>query len=176
MQIVCYAGGTCGDLVCAMIDPMHAYLDNNVIRHAPERSKLKKPHLFDSDTSKHLYMKSLCLLYASLPSHDLDYHVRHAHDFIGVTVKDPATALWAAERFKALHRPSVWQEMQAVCGASSTHDYAQVLIDYADMIMNKTNKVLTLERILSGHAAQDLSLLLEKEVHRDLYDQWLTKQ
>lgn len=176
MHIVCYAGGTAGDLVCAMIDPTDASLENNFVRHSPDRTRLKKPHLFESDLAKHLYIQSLFSRYTSLPSHDLDYHSRHAHDFITVAVKDTTTARWAAERFKTLHRPVVWQELQQSCGARSTDHYAQILIDYSSMIASKTTKVLMLERILSGHAVEDLSSLVQQEVDRDLYDRWLAKQ
>jgi hypothetical protein len=176
IDIVCYAGGTGGDLVCAMIDPTGAVLIGNTIKHAPERVRLKKPHLFDSDDDRHAYIKSVSEVYKSIPSHDLDFHLRHRHDFVAVVAKNFSAALWAAERFKALHRPNVWQEMQKICGANSTRDYAQVLIDYGDMVCTKTKKIIELERILQGHAVQDLSGLLQKDVDRNLYDQWLISQ
>lgn len=176
IDIVCYTGGTCGDLVCAMIDPTEAVLLDKTIKHASDRVRLKKPHLFEGDDDKHTYLKSMSMIYQSIPSHDLDYHLRCEHDFIAVVVKDFAVALWAAERFKTLHKPTVWQEMQQMCGATSTQDYAQILIDYSSMVSIKTKKIIRLERILRGHAGQDLSCLLQKNIDCCLYDQWLAAQ
>jgi hypothetical protein len=45
---VCYCGGTCGDLISALIDNSDAYLHNNTVKHASLRERLKKPHQFQN--------------------------------------------------------------------------------------------------------------------------------
>jgi hypothetical protein len=175
-QIVCYTGGTCGDLITAMIDVRGAQVSNNAIRHDRKREKLKKPHLFGSDDEKDRYLIEISCMYDSIPSHDLNYHLDRGHDFITVVVRDQLTALWAAERFKKLHRPHVWEEMQKSCGADSVEDYAKILIDFSNMVSTKTTKIIRLEKILSGDAVKELVDLLNRDVYGGIYQQWLANQ
>jgi hypothetical protein len=154
-HIVCYTGGTCGDLIAAMIDSTHVEVKNRVIMHAEQRQRLKKPHTFANDQEKTEYLDAIFQTYKSVPSHDLNYHVANWHKFITITVQDFATAVWAAERFKLVHRPHVWQEMTRACGANAVEDYAQILIDYSRMVVQHTDQVLELERIVKGHAVDD---------------------
>lgn len=175
-QIVCYTGGTCGDLITAMIDSNGSQILNNRIRHDKEREKLKKPHLFGDDKQKDSYLSMMVHKYRSVPSHDLGYHLGRSHKFISITVQDFLTALWAAERFKNLHRSHVWEEMQKSCGATNVKDYAKMLIDFSNMVATKTTRLIRLERILSGDAAEDLSTMLSTDLNRDIYKQWLTNQ
>jgi hypothetical protein len=175
MNIICYTGGTCGDIITGIIDARDIDFNGSSMETAPNRSRLKKPHTFADDFEKNAYVDSMKSLYNSLPSHDLEYHVRQGHDFISITVEDFNVALWAAERFKSLHKPYVWEEMQKFCGANTVEDYAQVLIDFSSMVKTHTDKILKLERIISGHAVEDL-LQWVPDINDDiLYQQWLVK-
>ena len=176
--IVCYTGGTCGDLLSALIDPSGAQItENGTVHHLATRVRLKKPHLFVSDADKDRYLESVS--HASVSSHDTDYHVRRRHPFIGVQARGDHTALWAAERFRKLHRPHVWQEMQSRCGARNTGDYAQTIMDYGRMIADQTQTIIMLEDIISGSAVdiltQDLGLSV-CEAAKELYKKWLSVQ
>jgi hypothetical protein len=175
-QIVCYTGGTCGDLITAMIDSRDARVSNNRIQHHKEREKLKKPHSFGDNNEKDLYLSMMSQVYCSLPSHDLDYHLDRGHEFITIVVKNFSTALWAADRFKKMHRPHVWEEMRKYCGATDVEDYARILIDFSNMVVIKTTKLIRLERILSGDADEDLSAILSRDLNCDIYKQWLAGQ
>ena len=177
MVVVCYMGGTCGDLITALIDPTGARLTHTTVTHLPDRTRLKKPHLFLDNEEKKLYLESVT--YASISSHDLDYHRRMCHDFLGIKVMTLDTALWAAERFQKLHRPQVWQEMQISCGAATLKDYAQTMIDYGNMIAEITDKIITLEDIVSGRAVDILRSHLKIPITADaeiFYSQWLRAQ
>ena len=59
MNIVCYMGGTCGDLIVSVIDPKHTKFHESAMKLPLERYKLKKPHLFSNDEEKTEYIKSL---------------------------------------------------------------------------------------------------------------------
>jgi hypothetical protein len=174
IEIVCYNGGACGDLVTAMIDPQEAVV-NNTLRLAPDRSLLKKTHLFAGDQERNQYLVRASQHWNSIPSHDLEYHVRQAHDFIAITVEDWDTALWAATRFQQLHRPHVWQEMVESCGANNVKGYAQVMRDFSSLIKTKTQRIIQLERIVTGHAVEDL-LQLVPAVDANIYHTWLQQQ
>jgi len=176
LKIVCYTGGTCGDLIAAMIDKTHARFQNATVIHSDDRRRLKKPHIFANDEEKDQYITEISTQYQSIPSHDLDYHVRRSHEFIAITVQDFKIAMWAAGRFRGLHRPHVWQEMQTVCGAATIEDYAQILIDYSNMVVNHHCNVVKLEDILAGNAVNALKKLGIIHPDQDLYDKWLALQ
>lgn len=156
IEIICYTGGTCGDLLTALIDNKDTKFFNNAVQQSPHRSKLKKPFLFKNDTEKDQYIDSIGNEYMSVPSHDVEYHISRNHDFIGITVTDFELALWASTRFKNLHRNNVWDEMCKSCGANSVNDYANILISYSNMIINHTNRIVNLNDIVNGNALDAL--------------------
>jgi glycerol kinase len=182
IKIVCYAGGTCGDLVSAIIDSRGAALNSNGTALLPQqRTKLKKPHMFETDASKDQYMQMIFddVDVISITSHDLAYHLTRHHQIIGITVQQFDIALWAAKRFKNLHRAHVWQEMQSQCGASTVEEYAQTLINYSSMISEKTDKIIGLEDVVSGQAISALQHVLKIDVDtagKDFYQSWLNIQ
>jgi len=178
LSIVCYTGGTCGDLITALIDPTDVVFRNNAIVHSPDRIRLKRPDLFDSDIDKSLYIDQVSEKYSSIPSHDLAYHIACDHSFVSIVVEDFSTALWAAQRFKKLHRSESWTRMTDSCGASSVEDYAQILVDYGQLVSNYTDKIIKLESIVQGHAIQQLGKidLPVSDQGRAIYKAWLEKQ
>ena len=174
MNIVCYTGGTCGDMISAILDPNGTrFRHTAVMMDDPNRSRLKKPYLFQSDLDKDQYLIEIEKKYQSIPSHDLDYHVRKKHNFIGITVQDQAVALWAAKRFKQLHRAHVWEEMVAACGANTVEDYAQIMIDFSNLVKLHTDRTVTLESIRAGTALDNPIL---KTANKNVYRNWMDLQ
>ena len=176
MQVVCFAGGTCGDLLVALIDPTGCNLNNNVVTISADREKLKKPHLFADDFSKNQYMSEMELVYQSLPSHALSYHVDQKHSIIGIVTEQFDTALWAAIRFKNSHRPQVWEEMQQACGSSTIEQYAQTIMDFSNLIRSYTSQIISLDRILQGHAINDLASWVPTIQQSHMYQNWILAQ
>jgi hypothetical protein len=175
LKIVCYTGGTCGDLITAMIDCRDVVLRQMVVMHDSYRQQLKKPFTFADDSEKDDYLEKISTKYNSIPSHDLDYHVKRNHKFISIVVDEFKVAKWAAKRFKNLHRPHVWEEMQKACGAQTVDDYAQILIDYSNMIKQHTDKLVRLEAIRNGQGIEELDLVLETKLDstvKNLYQNW----
>ena len=175
--IVCYTGGTCGDLITTLIDSSTSHSEGAQILINADRERLKKPHTFNTIEEKDQYIRSI-KQYASIPSHDLEYHLARGHEFIGIRVTDPATALWAANRFKALHRPHVWEEMTRVCGATTVDEYAQMLIDFGNYIGENTNNIIHLEDIIAGQALDRLGSLVDTPLDplaKNIYNKWLTE-
>jgi hypothetical protein len=172
-SIIVYMGGTCGDLVSALYDTTGAELTLSKVRLPTDRQRLKKPHTFANNQDKDQYLSDVLLRYRSIPSHDLEYHRQSNHTFTGITVKNVNVALWAAERFKALHQPNVWEEMKSYCGASTVKDYAKEYINYSKYLRKLTKSTISLEDILSGKLEQYLELDNECKL---FYNSWLTKQ
>ena len=173
IDIICYTGGTCGDLITALIDSRGAYFKGKAMMFDLERMQLKKPHMFNSHTEKDQYIANMSVKYQSIPSHDLDYHVQGKHAMIGITVQDMDTALWAAERFKQLHRPHVWLEMQTACGANSVGDYAQIMIDFSNQLQQHTDRTVSLESIRAGTVLDQLGQLTTlSPTSKNLYQNW----
>jgi len=173
MNIVCYTGGTCGDMISGILDSTGARFKNTTVIFDQDRTCLKKPHLFQSDAEKDRYLIEAEKKYQSIPSHDLDYHICRAHDFIGITVQDKKVALWAAKRFKKLHRPHVWQEMVAACGADTVEGYAQMMIDFSNLVSQHTERIVTLESIRAGTALDNPIL---NTASKNFYLNWLDLQ
>lgn len=173
IEIICYTGGSCGDLITALIDSKDTSYRGNTVMIDADRSRLKKPHEFANDSDKDQYLVEIATKYQSIPSHDLAYHVRRQHKFIGISVHDWTVALWAAQRFKDLHRPHVWNEMTVACGAQTVEDYAQMMLDFSNLIVQHTNKIVTLESICAGTALQNPIL---ENTNNNFYNNWLELQ
>ena len=180
LTIVCYTGGACGDLITSMIDSRDATITlQHTVNQVIDRQQLKKPHLFASDNEKDQYLIDIGQRYNSIPSHDLDYHIRREHKFISVVVNDIDVARWAAKRFKELHRPHVWEEMSKVCGAKTVDEYAQILIHYSNMVRKNTTKTVSLESIIKKTVIEELENTLGysiTESGKNLYNNWYNLQ
>lgn len=160
--IVCFVGGTAGDIVTQILDPSDL---------TSVRCQLKKPHLFDNDSDKDLFLSTAPFI--SIPSHDFEYHYKRKHNILGVVCRNFLEAQWAAARFKKLHRPHVWKEMTAFCGADTQDAYAQVILDFGNMVANYTNNVVYLDEILAGHAVAKLQTLGYQSLSQEKYNKWL---
>jgi hypothetical protein len=179
LTIVCYAGGMCGDLVSALVDHRGSrFTSYKTINHVAERIRLKKPHLLTLD-EKNQYLSDISKQYLSIPSHDLEYHRQQSHNFISITVEDFKTATWAASRFKNIHRPHVWQEMQQLCGATDIESYAQILIDFSNLVKQTATATVSLEDIISGRVISSLETILKSDItqpSKNIYNNWLDLQ
>ena len=170
--IIVYTGGTCGDLLGALIDPSCASVIKTTMSLDPEQQRLKKPHNFNSDDEKDLYIKNV--QFKSIVSHDIEYHKRKNHDFISIVVEDYKLALWAATRFKNLHRPEVWEEMKKIGGAGTVEEYAQLVLDYSNMVKKYAKHTIELQDIVSGKAITCLNTFVSiPEESNPLYKKWL---
>lgn len=173
IEIICYAGGTCGDLITALIDSKGAYFRNKAVMFEQDRLRFKKPHTFANDEEKDQYLHDMAIKYQSVPSHDIQYHIKRKHNFIGITVQDLNVAKWAANRFKELHRPHVWAEMAFACGVDSVEEYAQTMIDFSNIVTQHTDRIITLESIKDGVVLQNPIL---KNAGKNLYQNWTDLQ
>jgi len=176
MNIVCYMGGSCGDLVSALIDSTGATFKNSTVVHVHDRIKLKKPYQFENIEQKDQYLLEIKDRYNSISSHDLAYHIERKHDIIGITVKDPKIALWAAKRFKNLHKPRVWEKVSQSNNIHDVEQYAQLMIDFSHLIVQYANKIVTLESIVGQCVFDELVPLIptaDTKGGRNLYQNWL---
>lgn len=172
--IICYLGGTCGDLVTAMFDPTKATINGNSVQLVPEITKLKKPHLFDSDSAKDRYLLDSSQ-YKCIASHDTAYHMSKKHNFISIVSDDMEVNTWAATRFKNLHRPHVWEEMSRYSGARTVPEYAQLIVDYSGLVRGYTTQLITLSDIVNGNLIKTISQWIDvNDDAKNLYNQWLT--
>lgn len=173
-KIVCYLGGTCGDLVTSLIDPRDTEIVNGVISLSEQRTRLKKPHLFASDKERDQYLTEIAQQYDSVPSHDFEYHRRSQHDVLLITVQDHNVASWAANRFKKLHREHVWTEMMMASGITSVSEYAQAMLDWSNVAGKIFKNTLALEKVLTGNALTELGMYSQES--NKIYQTWLANQ
>lgn len=179
--LVVYMGGCCGDLVTALIDHTNVglYVAFRTIRLSPQRQRLKKPHEFVDNHAKDNYLSDISRTYKSVPSHDIEYHACRKHSFVGIAVTDASTALWAAHRFRNVHRPAVWHSVMQACGIQHVEQYAQLLLDYGSMICNRTDHLIDVGAIRHGELLPQLELILGRDLDqaaRNCYRNWLDMQ
>lgn len=175
LNIVCYMGGACGDIIVGMLAPAGTTISSRHTVEIPEnRRKLKIPHKFETDEDKDCYLNQL--YHTTISSHDFEYHAKNGHDILYVGIQNIDRAIWAATRFKNLHFAHAWQEMTDKCGAETIEQYAQMYIDHRIMVKNYVPaKIIDVEDIISGNAVQKLSELgYDISVDgQELYNQWL---
>jgi hypothetical protein len=174
---VVYMGGACGDLITTMIDPTGAEFDSQDRRMLlpDNRMRLKRPHDFVTDEQKDQYLDSVRGVYTSVPSHDVDYHVKRGHRFIAITVTDQSDALWAAVRFKNVHRPQVWQTVCEGWRIRTVEEYAQLMMDNSRWLAEKTRSTIDLGSIRSGQAVPKLEHLIGRKITENAvhcYTKW----
>ena len=176
-KIVCYLGGTCGDLVVSMLDSRNSSIKSGAVTSDPQRQRLKKSWQFENDEQRDIYLSQIQVQYKSIPSHDADYHTRNHQSFIAIAVANRSTAIWASNRFKALHCSQVWEQMVATNGANSIEKYAQDMLDWGTWIQSYTNRIIKLEDILEGRADTKISSIIEtQDIDVNFYNQWLQIQ
>jgi len=174
---VVYMGGTCGDLVTSVIDNQTNTLNTSKMNMQVIRSLLKKPHIFRDNEEKIQYINEVTTLYKSLPSHDVEFHKEQKHDFLGIAVETEELALWAAIRFKKLHRELVWEQICKWHNINKVEDYATMLLNYSSgVIRPATNKIITLEEIVNGKLIESLHNYGINETDESLYKNWLKAQ
>ena len=169
-MLIVFAGGTCGDIVCQLIDkgPMPVFEDKF-------RSKLKHPYQFNSDKEKLLYIEEANKIYKTIPSHDVDFHIQHRHDFVGITVKDHQDRIWASQRFKALNQPESWDKMTKMIGENSIESYARAIDQITQRIQITKQPTIDLKDIREGRLIMQLNAMnieLISSAEKD-YQQWL---
>lgn len=174
---VVYMGGTCGDLISSLIDPRGTNIDMvwRCVKIPPERQRLKKPYTFRDNLEKDIYLDNMSNLYTSIPSHDLEYHIARGHRFVGIRVRDFNIALWAARHFRDVHRPEVWQSIQQSYNITMLEQYAQLIIDYGNMVSQYTSELLELEDIVSGHVLPSLEYIIGRNLGKhavNYYRNW----
>jgi len=175
--IVCYAGGTAGDLMTAVIDNTDCSYDSskNKLKIGKERSLMKKFYLFKERNDKINYIKNIFQTFKSLPSHDVDFHTRYKEfNTLGITCFDEKLRFLSSKRFKILHSEKVWESLQEVSLASTIEEYSNNIFEISKKIQDNFIHIDLLE-VLKG----DLINFLEKNnfkisaESKSLYNKWL---
>jgi len=174
MDIICYAGGMCGDLVTSVIDSTDSMLSNARIYTIMDRSKLKSNLFLHTEEDQLKYIKEMETRYLSIPSHSIDLHVKYKHSFITVYTENYDLALWCATRFKNLHTHDVWSTLTN--GDGSVESYATTIIQSCKYSQAHTDKIIMLEDILSGNLLSTLSKYVKTPLNEKLYQEWLSRQ
>jgi hypothetical protein len=175
MDIICYIGGTCGDLVTSVIDSTDSKLDGSKIYTMLSRSKLKSSLFLNSEIEQLNYIKEMESKYLSIPSHKIDLHIKYKHPYITIFTENYDLALWCANRYKNLNKPDVWENMTKI-NNDTIESYAQTIIQTCNYSVSHTDRVITLEDILSGNLLSRLSQYVNTPLNEKLYEEWLSRQ
>ena len=173
-ELILYMGGCCGDIITGLIDTKGISITSGKCIILKERAKLKRSFQFVDTAEKDAYIASASRYWKSLPSHDADYHIKNNHPYLGIVCNDRKTALWAATRFRKLHRDPVWERMSKASGAKTIEEYAQLITDFSNMIKPAAYKTIELADIVEGNAIEKLKELTQlDDCASIMYDQWL---
>ena len=175
MDIICYMGGTCGDLVTSVIDSTNSTLDKSRIHTTMDRSKLKSGLFLKTEAEQLNYIKEMESKYLSIPSHNIDLHVKYQHSFITIVTENYGLALWCATRFKNLNTlNNVWTNMYGNDAIPDRH--ADSIIQSCKYLSLHTDRIIMLEDILSGNLLSNLSKYVKTPLNEKLNEEWLSNQ
>ena len=178
--IICFAGGTAGDLVVGVLDPRNCLYDNQQgsITLEKDRYTMKKFWLFNNEQDKDEYIDKVFKKYNSLPSHDVDFHINTTNrNVIGITCFDKSLRLQSAKRFKSLHRPYVWDSLRKVTDTETIDQYSNDILEISRKLKQKF-PTIDLQEIIGGDLINSLKILgheIPAEGLR-LYESWLERQ
>jgi len=173
-ELILYMGGCCGDIVTGLIDTKGISIISRQCVVLKERAKLKRSFSFANAAEKDYYIASASRYWRSLPSHDADYHMQNNHGYLGIVCSDLKTAMWAATRFRKLHSDTVWERISKASGANTIEEYAQLIMDFSNMIKSSTHKTIELGDIVQGNAIEKLKELTQlDDCASIMYNQWL---
>ena len=172
--IVCYNGGCFGDLITALIDTTDAVIDNGTVLHNRSRLCLKEYLNFKNDQEKDNYLNNHNE-YKSISSHDIKYHIKKRHSFIGVITEDVNVALQLSKRFLKL-KEEVYN-VNEIVKFTNINDYAQTILNSSKLIKTFSKRIVTAESILAGTVLFDLEKLTELDINsKNFYNNWLNQQ
>ena len=179
-MIICFAGGTAGDIVTALVDNKNCEINKNSgsVKIPKDRSLLKKPHLFLNNQQKTDYIEDMNKKYSSIPSHDLDYHLAEGHTFIGIICQNEKLRLMASKRFKDLHKSKIWKEMSDVSSSETVKQYADDIFHMSKKMLDSKNYCIELSDIINGNLINVLNknnIKIEEE-NKLFYKEWLDHQ
>ena len=177
-MIICFAGGTYGDIVTVMLDSKNCKLVQDkgypIFTLPKDRIKLKLPHLFLNAEEKNNYIKQMNKKYLSIPSHDLDFHLQNKHNFFGVVCEDKNLRLKASKRFKTLY-----QNPENMSNSTSIEQYANDILEMSKKIINSGNQYIDLAQIISGNLIDVIERKHNIEINeknKNFYKNWLKLQ
>ena len=176
--IVCFAGGTSGDLVVAMIDSLDCgyEINDHRINLTKDRSGMKKPWMFKNADEKRNYITDTFEAYDSLPSHDIDFHIgEKSENVIGITCFDKVLRDKSASRFKNLHGSEVWDSLTKVTNTKTLDRYSNDILEVSKKLKNNF-LTIDLSQIVGGNLL-DLLHQMGFDItvkSGSLYEYWLT--
>lgn len=172
--IVCYNGGCFGDLITALIDTTDAVINNGTVIHNRSRLRLKEYFNFKSDHEKDDYLSNHTE-YKSVASHDIKYHIKKRHPFIGIVTEDLNVALQLSIRFLKL-KEEVYN-ITDTTNFKNVNEHANTILNSSKLIKTFSKRIITAESILAGTGLSDLGKLTDLDINSEnFYNKWLKEQ
>ena len=139
-----------------------------------EEQQLKEYFNFKSDQEKDDYLNNYTE-YKSVSSHDIKYHIKKRHLFIGVVTEDLNVALQLSTRFLKL-KEEVYN-ITDITNFKNINEYANTILNSSKLIKIFSKKIITAESILAGTGLSDLEKLTELDTNSEnFYNKSLKEQ
>ena len=175
--IVCFAGGTSGDIVVAVMDPKNC-------KHDPEKARIKIPKdraemkmfwTFQGVEQKNNFIRKTFENYDTIPSHDVNFHISQgAENVLGITCFDKDLRDRSAKRFKAIHTDQDWDSLLKVTKTETVDQYSDDILSISKKL-NDNFPTIDLSSIINGTLIEKLGALGYQipDVGISLYDRWI---
>ena len=178
--IVCFAGGTSGDIVVAVMDPKNCQYDPQKARMkiAKDRAEMKIPWTFQGDEQKNNFIRKSFQKYETIPSHDVDFHIgQGAKNVLGITCFDKDLRDRSAKRFKAIHTDEDWNSLLKVTKTETVDQYSDDILAISKKL-DASFPTIDLVSIINGTLLEKLGALGYKipDSGISLYDKWIKNQ
>ena len=171
IDIVAYTGGSCGEMVTAVIDPTGYHFNGRYLELLKyDRSKLKNRE-WDfslSNIDRDNVINELALKYKSLPSHKIDYHVLRKHDVIFIDSTEPGIDEWVFNRLHDIHGKNEWLNLE-----KDKEVFFNNLQENQQVMLSIAKRVIKLRDILEGKLIDVLKTYVSTPLNESLYYTWL---
>lgn len=173
IDIVAYTGGSCGEMVTAVIDPTGYHFNGRYLELLKyDRSKLKNRE-WDfslSNIDRDNAINELALKYRSLPSHKLDYHAFRKHDVIFIDATQPGMEEWVFNRINDIHsgKHKQWLNLE-----KDKESYINNFYPSQQFLLPIAKRIIKLRDILEGKLIDVLKTYVATPLNEALYYTWL---
>ena len=179
MYIVSHIGGTCGDLIAAVIDSTDVSFRSTYAVKLPLSRLSLKRGILNTDEEINQYLLEIFKKYKSVSSH-LPLSDVVFYDNIKIitpVVYDKDIALWAANRFTSANLVKPYNHINgSVC--ENDEEYANILLDHTKYMVginpNSSAIFIDVKDIVEGNLINKLQDHIDTELDSNFYQQWLT--
>ena len=175
MYVVSHIGGTCGDLITAVIDSTDTHINWTAAVKLPMNRVTLKQGKLKTDNEVSQYLLDIFKKYKSVSSHS-PIPIENIK-LINPVIYDKKIAIWAAHRFTRVNLKKPYNDyMCREC--KNDEEYANILLDHCqfvtEMNTNPDTILIDVRDIVEGNLIKKLQNYIDTELDNNFYQRWLS--